>query len=1225
VRFLAILVVASSLSAQDVIRGRIVGPDSAAIERATITVTSLRGSVSRSARTDKDGRFTIAFPGDEGDYWVSVAAFGFAAKRFEAKRLGDADVIIANAKLATAAQQLDAMKVDAVRARVSRAETPLDISGSERPTINGANGADPYSDLAALAASLPGVQLIPSSDGPNGFSVLGLAADQNTQTLNGMQFGGASLPRDANVSASVMTTPYDVSRGGFSGGMMTIRTDPASKYITRLGGINFDSPTLQWTDRAAQATGQEYRNLSIGGRISAPIAFDQSAFTIAYQAGRRASELQSLANTNVLGLQAAGLAADSVRRLVSLLQRSGIPLSRAGLPTDRFNDQASVFGTFDYMPSSNSGRAVNVTFNGAWNRNNPAMAGPTTLQTNSGSRETWYGGVQAKLSDYYLSGILGETSLGVTSQKAYGDPFLDAPAAMVRISSSFADGTSGIQSVAFGGNSDLASNQTTTNVQVMNQLSWFSTDSRHRLKSTIELRRENYAQDNTPNRLGTFAFNSLADLDANHPSAFMRTLGSRARSASQYLGAFSIGDSYRPTSGVQIQYGVRADLNQFETRPANNPSVERVFGARTDFVPNRIYLSPRVGFSWTYGQAAQIAAFDGGVRDPRATIRGGIGLFQSTPNAAQIGPVMDNTGLASSATQLACVGSAVPVPDWTSYLDGGAVPTRCADDSTGSAFATTAPTVILFDRDFRAPHSVRSNLQWSGLAPGNRFLASVDLTYSLNVNQVGVSDVNFAGVPQFTLGDDGRPVFARSASIVSATGAVGGGEGRLDPAFGRVASLRTDMRSEAKQVTLQLRPATFSSSFSWTASYVYSRTRERYRGFVSTDADPRTVAWGRSPFDSRHQIVYTLNYDALDLVRLSWYGSFRSGTPYTPLVTADINGDGFTNDRAFIADSPALRTLIDNGSASARECLRSQLGRIAARGSCQGPWTNTSNLVAALNPLRFRIPQRASLSFQLNNPLGAADLLLHGDSKLRGWGQQFVPNSQLLFVRGFDAAARTYRYEVNQRFGSTAVSQNAFRNPVTLTAMLRFDVGPTRERQSLTEMLDRGRTLPGQKVPEPIIKAAYGTNGLVNPMAQLLRQSDTLGLSAEQGDRLALINRRYMMKVDSLWAPVAKFLAGLPDRYSESEAYGRYRAAREANVDALLALAPTLRSLLTAEQWRRVPASIASFTDSRYLASIRSGTAGSMLGALMMPNGMPMPVGASNPASAVIMMHGGTP
>jgi hypothetical protein len=130
VRFLAILVVASSLSAQDVIRGRVVGPDSAAVERATITVTSLRGNVSRSTRTDRDGRYSVAFPGDEGDYWVSVAAFGFSAKRFEVKRLGDADVIVANAKLATAAQQLDAFMDVAVRARDSRAQKPLAVRAS---------------------------------------------------------------------------------------------------------------------------------------------------------------------------------------------------------------------------------------------------------------------------------------------------------------------------------------------------------------------------------------------------------------------------------------------------------------------------------------------------------------------------------------------------------------------------------------------------------------------------------------------------------------------------------------------------------------------------------------------------------------------------------------------------------------------------------------------------------------------------------------------------------------------------------------------------------------------------------------------------------------------------------------------------------------------------------------------------------------------------------------
>ena len=52
-----------------------------------------------------------------------------------------------------------------------------------------------------MAASLPGVQLVPGADGdPSGFSVLGLTPDQNNSTLNGQNFGGANLPRDAGVS-----------------------------------------------------------------------------------------------------------------------------------------------------------------------------------------------------------------------------------------------------------------------------------------------------------------------------------------------------------------------------------------------------------------------------------------------------------------------------------------------------------------------------------------------------------------------------------------------------------------------------------------------------------------------------------------------------------------------------------------------------------------------------------------------------------------------------------------------------------------------------------------------------------------------------------------------------------------------------------------------------------------------------------------------------------------
>ena len=40
-------------------------------------------------------RYTITFPGDEGDYWVQIAALGFATRRFEVKRTG----VVRRAKL----------------------------------------------------------------------------------------------------------------------------------------------------------------------------------------------------------------------------------------------------------------------------------------------------------------------------------------------------------------------------------------------------------------------------------------------------------------------------------------------------------------------------------------------------------------------------------------------------------------------------------------------------------------------------------------------------------------------------------------------------------------------------------------------------------------------------------------------------------------------------------------------------------------------------------------------------------------------------------------------------------------------------------------------------------------------------------------------------------------------------------------------------------------------
>src|SRR4029079_7674166 len=190
-----------------------------------------------------------------------------------------------------------------------------------------------------------------------------------------------------------------------------------------------------------------------------------------------------------------------------------------------------------------------------------------------------------------------------------------------------------------------------------------------------------------------------------------------------------------------LQYGLRVDANHFFNDPATNPAVESEFGVKNDKVPNRVYVSPRVGFSWRYGQAAQIAGFEGAFRGPRAVVRGGLGMFQNTPSVNTIGNALDNTGLPSGVQQITCIGTAAPIPDWDAYAsNSGSVPDRCADGTTGTVFSSSAPNVSLFSKDYRSSKSIRSNLQWSGPILKNRFTATIDGTYSLNMNQPGSID-----------------------------------------------------------------------------------------------------------------------------------------------------------------------------------------------------------------------------------------------------------------------------------------------------------------------------------------------------------------------------------------------------------------------------------------------------------------------------------------------------
>lgn len=1208
--------VASAAAAQqtDVIRGRVTVSDTA-LQGVNVRATSYQGSVIKTATTDKRGQFTIIFINGEGDYWLDFTKLGYAPKRFEIKRIGDEEVLLADARMTSVVQTLGPVQVvgQANRALPTRSGTSPDVGGGDRPLTNNGLPPDQAGNLAAMAATVAGIQLIPGLDGAaDMYSLLGLSGDQNNTTFNGLGSGISALPPDVLATTSINPYPFDVSKGGFSGAQISINTIPGSNFSRRAMSNVDITPPLEWADATAAAQGQKYTNMRLGGNAAGPIAMNTAFYNSAYNVGRRFADAQTLLNTSPFGLAAAGVAADSVTRLLNILNGQHVPVSVTGVPSLQAQDVAQAIANVDLMPSaSGAGHSFTLGAAGNYQRSQPVSRGGLLLTTPAHGGESDFWGVNAAVThtNYFWFGVLTKSTLGVAATGNSSDPYEQVPEGTVRVNSVLPDGSSSVRSLMFGGNSQLSSlsNQA---VQASNQLSWYSLDNKHTLKLTSNLAYDAFATDVTPSLLGSFAFNSLADLEAGKPSSFTRTLSKNTQSGNQLAGGASLGDYWRPSPNLQVQYGVRVDANRFLSAPARNQSLFDTLGVRNDVVPNRAYVSPRIGLQWYYGSSPQISYAPGSARPPRAVIHAGVGVFQNMASSQLIGPAVSSTGLPSSTQSITCVGAAVPFPDWESFLTkSGSIPTRCADGSTGTVFSTSAPGVTLFDPRFRQPRSLRGAADWSGPILDNRFVLGVQSIVSSGLDQQGAVDVNFNPSTRFTLANEaGRPVFADPGAIVTSTGAIAPADTRMSPAFQHVWLQRSNLQLNARQVVVNVKPVTADARLRWDLTYAFLDAREEFYGFTSTVGNPLDTEWGPHLQGGRHTLTLRWSdFPIFDIVYVTVGLQVLSGQQYTPMIAGDVNGDGSLNDRAFIFDpskttdstvSATMRSLLATGTPSARDCLAKQLNTLASRGSCQAPWTANAGLLVKFNPQKIGLPKRVTITLNVQNPLGLVDLALHGNNDIRGWGQNIAPDQNLLFVRGFDPASRQFKYDVNQRFGSTRPQQSSTHVLPYISLSVGLDIGSPRERQLLTQRLDIGRGHPGTKQVAEAMKQ-LGTSSIPNPMSMILQQSDSLHLTREQADSLATLSHAFAVFADSIWTPVSKYLESLPDGYSQGAAYDRYVSARERTVDYLLTLVPDAKKVLTASQRRKLPMQISNYLDERVLKFLRSSTAGDNSGVVI--------------------------
>jgi Carboxypeptidase regulatory-like domain len=1125
-------------SRYEVVRGRVTDDSARAVRDANVVVTRTDDRVAKTAATDANGAFSVEWTDGRGDYAVAVSANGFQSITLHLVRAAGADsVLVANVRLQRAVR-LGPVVTQARRVVPDRDAASYGAGGTEATTFvqNTARrlAPDQAGDITAIAAMLPGVALA-----QGGISVAGLPPSQNSVTMNGLAFAGTDVPRDAATRLRVLASTYDPSNGWFSGAQTALDLVVGGQFTQRTAHLTLDAPSLQYTDRISAQSGQRYTNMnaSVGG--SGQLLGDGWAYNYGIQGGRKSGDVASILTADDNLLEHAGVDPDSASSFVKTLAALGIPASGVGIPGGSIDQNVSFIGRIDHAPNDWTKRDYNPTTYGlqAYAKlSNVGAQGlsPIATPSHSGSSSNAIASLSGSLTSLVGASSLVDLKSGVTVVRSSMDPYLAVPDGRALVVSAFpgsgtdTSATTTPSTLQFGGNGSMHTEARAFRWETNAQLQMIPSDvPTHRVKLAADARFDDVARDVFSNQLGTFSYASLSDLAAGQPSSFTRTLTSPTQHAGEWNAFVSAGDLWRARPTLQLIYGVRADANVFATAPAFNPAVLDRFGLRTDAAPGSIDLSPRLGFTW---QAT-----------PATTIRGGTGQFRNLVDPSLIAVPSASTGLPGMMRQVSCIGQATPIPNWRSYAaDPSTIPTSCVGGN--APLVDAAPSVQAVDGDYRPQRSWRSNLGFASTVARN--VVSVDGVFSLNGDQPGSFDDNFVRQARFTLSDEGRAVFVPPSSIDAASGALSPTAARADSSFGRVVRVVSDLRSVSKQAIVTWRPFIPDAARRFfgdvVASYTLSDIRASERGFDGAAfGDPTAKEWARGDLDARHLFVVQAVFRPFGDQRAMFFlsGRAQSGLPFTPMVSSDVNGDGLANDRAFIADSPALRSLIASSPTGVARCLSSQIGKPAGRNSCEGPWATQMNAGMHLGTEYLR-NHRLDVTVNFANPLAGLDQLLHG-SNLRGWGGPAIPDQTLYTVRGFDATQNRFIYEVNDRFGNTRPTSTTLRAPFRVTLDVGIDVAPALSDQLLDRWLRTGRAgQPGTKLSAAELARRFATT-VPDPFAELLQQSDSLVLSAEEVKAVQAVDTRYRAHVDSAWASLGAYLAGLPEHYDASAASRR--------------------------------------------------------------------------------------
>ena len=565
------------------------------------------------------------------------------------------------------------------------------------PTVS--RSIDDITRLApqAMVSKDGGISIAGTNSRYNSFQIDGTASNDmyglTSTGTNGGLAGANPIPLDAISDIQVVTAPFDVRQGGFSGGGINAITKSGTNTFSGTAYAYYNNQDfygrspLNGAKLAEQQT--QIYGISLGGAIvknklffflNGEINLDSSPSS--YYVGDSGcniseSDAKAIANRfyELTGYNGGGYGMQNLKR------HTGSLIARLDWNISSRHNLSLRYNFLDARKDEFVSSATLLRFNGE---------GYTSIaDTHS---------VVAELNSRISEKMFNEFRVGYTRVHDGRDAMSGAKYPYVEIQK-MRDGEN--TSVYIGTDPFAIMNDLVQNtITLTDNFSYYTN------AHTITIGTHNEIFNSSclymANALGAYTYNTLDDFLQDNARKYVRNypIGNPATNITTAQFGVYIQDEWNASPRFSMTYGLRADIPVIFGNPPTNEAfnssdIAQKYEIKTNQVPRpAVLVSPRIGVRWQIAKSAEASTL----------LRGGVGIFSGRIPFVWISNCFSNSGMTQKGYTL-------------DSNKGHSVP-KFGEESSGNDGVSSNPMLNIVAKDFRYPQVARATLaleqEWRG-------------------------------------------------------------------------------------------------------------------------------------------------------------------------------------------------------------------------------------------------------------------------------------------------------------------------------------------------------------------------------------------------------------------------------------------------------------------------------------------------------------------------------